>query len=413
MGSISSKSRELIRSLAKQYVELCNDDRNLNAKELWRKHNALHGTRPPVYIDCWTSSPCLKPELDALLGPYETGELAWAEEWFKKRIWHATFIKDDSVYDPWMIMQSRRQEHKGIWGFEQKRVYLEKSQSFHLEPAITCAEDINKLVATPHVVIDREPPEVKQMRELIGDIMPVHVNCNTSYGLFRGTDLSEAIACLLGYENFLTMLYLEPETIHRIMTFMRDAVLENLEQCEKAGDCSTADGFNYTFLHTMDLPEPKPNVYGAKLKELWCFMHSQEFEGVSPAMYEEFLLNYQLPIMDKYGLVSYGCCESLDRKIELLRKIPNLRSICIGPTANLKNAAEQIKTDYIISWRPSPMMLSHYYSLDNCRQIIRQGLRDSKGCHIHIMLKEFMTLENDFNRLPEFTKMALEEVNSL
>ena len=51
-------------------------------------------------------------------------------------------------------------------------------------------------------------------------------------------------------------------------------------------------------------------TYGAKLKDLWFFSHAQEFECVSAAQHEEFLLRYQMPIIEKFGLVNYGCCET-------------------------------------------------------------------------------------------------------
>ena len=69
---------------------------------------------------------------------------------------------------------------------------------------------------------------------------------------------------------------------------------------------------------------------------------------------EEFLLRYQLPILEKFGLVSYGCCEDLTRKIDMLRRIPNLRRIGIAPAADVAKCAEQIGRDYVLSYRPSP-----------------------------------------------------------
>ena len=134
------------------------------------------------------------------------------------------------------------------------------------------------------------------------------------------------------------------------MTFMRDAVISNLEQSEAEGDWSYAEHNNNFLPPFVDhLPDPAPNSYRAKLKELWFFTHAQEFEGASAELHEEFLLNYQLPIMNRFGLVAYGCCETLDRKIEFLRKISNLRRICIGPTANMESSADQIGMDYILA----------------------------------------------------------------
>ena len=71
-------------------------------------------------------------------------------------------------------------------------------------------------------------------------------------------------------------------------------------------------------------------------------------------LFDEFMLQYQLPIMAEYGLVAYGCCEDLTRKIDVLRQIRNLRRIAVTPVADVRRCAEQIGTDYVISWRPNP-----------------------------------------------------------
>ncbi len=121
-----------------------------------------------------------------------------------------------------------------------------------------------------------------------------------------------------------------------------------------------------------------------------------------------------MPIMEKFGLVNYGCCETLDHKIDILRKIPNLRRICVGPTANLKNCADQIGKDYVVSWRPNPAtMVSSGFDPDNVRKIIRQALKDSRGCSIEVMLKELMTVEGDLTRLFKWTEIANQEVRNI
>ena len=211
----------------------------------------------------------------------------------------------------------------------------------------------------------------------------------------------------------MVMLYTNPGLIHRLMAFMRDAVLANLEKGEADGDWTTVESVSYVMDHTNGLPKPRANLYGTKLKDLWLFTQAQDFELVGPEQHEEFLLNYQMPIMEKFGLVSYGCCETLDRKIDMLRKIPNLRRIAIGPNADVKRNAEQINRDYIMSWRPNPGIISVDHDRSRCRRFVRQGLEDSKGCNIEIMLKSMLTVENDLQRLVEFAQIAKEEAEKI
>lgn len=69
-------------------------------------------------------------------------------------------------------------------------------------------------------------------------------------------------------------------------------------------------------------------------------------------------------------------------------------------------------SDYIMSWRPNPALVGMGYSIDKCRKAVRRGIKDSRGSHIEIMLKELMTIENDPQRLIDFMNMAMAEALS-
>ena len=94
--------------------------------------------------------------------------------------------------------------------------------------------------------------------------------------------------------------------------------------------------------------------------QLWVFVASQETTAVGPRQFDEFMLQYQIPIMAPFGLVAYGCCEDLTRKIDVLRQIPNLRRIAVSPMADVAQCAEQIGQDYVFSYRPSPTDMVGY-----------------------------------------------------
>ena len=156
-----------------------------------------------------------------------------------------------------------------------------------------------------------------------------------------------------------------------------------------------------------ELEDPAPNRTGVKRKQLWGYMAAQEFTAVSPAMHDEFLLQYQIPILKEFGLASYGCCEDLTNKIDILRQIPNLRRIAVSPFADAKKCAEQIGTDYVISYRPSPAdMVSYGWDEDRIRKILTRDLEACKGTFVDITLKDVETVEKDPNRVREWVKLT-------
>jgi hypothetical protein len=155
------------------------------------------------------------------------------------------------------------------------------------------------------------------------------------------------------------------------------------------------------------LEEPRANSGTRQRKDLWGFFAAQEYTLISPQFHDEFLYQYQLPMMANYGLTHYGCCEDLTRKIDMLRQAPNLRSIAVTPVANLAAAVAQIGTDYVISWRPNPTdMVCGQFNEALIRRIIGEGLQAAKGTHLHIFLKDIETLQGDTDRLRRWTEIV-------
>jgi hypothetical protein len=191
-----------------------------------------------------------------------------------------------------------------------------------------------------------------------------------------------------------------PEWLHRLAGFMRDGILRTHEQAEAAGDWGLCDHQNQAMPYCRELRDPAPNVNGVTRGELWGYMAAQEMTLVSPRMHDEFLLQYQLPILAAFGLTAYGCCEDLTHKIDMLRQIPNLRRIAVAPAADVARCAEQIGQDYVLAYRPSPAdMVSYGFEPDRIRTILRSDLDACRDCHVDITLKDVETVEGDPDRV--------------
>jgi hypothetical protein len=140
-------------------------------------------------------------------------------------------------------------------------------------------------------------------------------------------------------------------------------------------------------------------------------MSAQELTWVSPAMHDEFMLQYQLPILKRFALTAYGCCEDLTPKIGILRQIPNLRIIGVAPRADLRKCAAQIGTDYVMSWRPNPTnLVCSGFDETQIRRIIREGLSICKGLHLHLHLKDIETVEGQPDRLARWARIVRDEI---
>jgi len=402
---------QVLRDLAKRYLEICCQPEQQDRRELWRRHNGLQPTRPLVlmmYGDSWWEMPesalvCEDP-------------LFRTQEMILKRALFQDTLGDDTIFEPWMEeWASYVLPPNGRWGMAiQHHLSDMKGGAWKFNPPLKELSDIDRLVKPHHEIDEKATTEkMDRLRDAVGDIIEVKSIRAPYYRSFRG-DISTDLAQLRGLEQVMADMYDNPEWLHRLLAFMRDAILEMFNDAERAGDWRLTDGINQAMPYAAELPDPGAHPEPVTCRQLWGFMASQELTLVSPAMFDEFMFQYQLPLMVKFGLTAYGCCEDLTRKIEVLRRCKNLRRIAVTPVADVKKCAEQIGLDYVISWRPNPsLMVCNGWEPDRVREIIRSGLDICKGQHVDITLKDVQTVENEPWRLKEWVRIVKEEIEAV
>jgi len=97
-----------------------------------------------------------------------------------------------------------------------------------------------------------------------------------------------------------------------------------------------------------------------------------------------------------------------------LRQISNLRRIAVSPMADAARCAEQIGTEYILSYRPSPSdMVGYGFDPDRIRRIMRRDLDACRECHVDITLKDVETVEFDTERVRQWVEITRELIEEL
>mgnify|MGYP006419637019 CR=1 FL=1 len=410
---ISAKDRDILRELATQYRELCDGDENRQRLAMWRKLNNMEPVRPMIQANMGLLGDEIGPQLPECR--VTDGRLRNIERRLQRSLWEAT-LGDDRVFYPWLGVRAEMFSHpEGPWGVEPIRVRDEISRGWRHMPVLKRMEDLANLKATEHRVLNARPPIVDTLEELFGDILPINVDRSTIYGVWGGTDLSEAVGALFGLEELMMALYTDPDMVHAFMAFTRDAVVANLKQGEAAGDWSTTNSNYYMTPACCEaLPDPKPHSHGARLKELAYFTHAQEFEGVSPEMHREFLLEYQLPILELFGRIAYGCCETLDNKLDILSVIPNMTKILSGPLSDPACYPERVGDRCVISWRPvASIIASERFDEQAQRQQLREGLAKLRGCQVEVHMHEPMSVQGDLSRIHTWVRIAREEAETV
>jgi len=401
---------QILRDLAKRYLDICITPEQDERRELWRKHNSLIHTRPLIFVSpgtCWNEFPESKLECEDPL--FRTQEMI-IKRWFTQQE-----IGDDFVFDPWLGEWAvYKFPAVGRWGFELNHIQSDmKGGAYKINPPIKDLDDAKRFLR-PHHEIDEAATDAKmtRLRDAVGDIITVKSVRAPYYRSYRG-DISTDLAQLRGLEELMTDMYDNPDWLHEVLSFMSTAIREMLDAGEQAGDWRLSDSANQAMPYSLELPDPGAHDNPVPMSQLWGYMASQETTLVSPEMFDEFMFQYQIPLMEKYGLVAYGCCEDLTRKIGVLRQLKNLRRIAVTPVADIRKSAEVIGADYVISWRPNPaLMVCCGWDEARIRNIIREGLDVFDGLHLDITLKDTETLENEPWRLQKWVRIVREEIDA-
>ena len=405
---MNSNDKTILRELAKHYAEVAAQPIQNERRSLWRRHNSLKKTRPLIYVRAfaWQEMPqaqCFCE--DSFARKYEN--------LFRQHLFWS-MLDDDSVFEPWVTVQARCVCYG--WGMAAQRHFSDQpGGSFKLDYPIKDLSDIEKLQTPWHEIDEAGTSEdVERLSDAIGDIISINVDRGPAYRMWNG-DISTDLGYLRGIEHFMMDMLDNPEWLHRLVKFMGDGILKTHEEAEAAGDWGLCAHQNQAMPYAEELEDPAANVNGVRRSQLWGYMAAQELTAVSPAMHDEFMLQYQLPILRRFGLAAYGCCEDLTNKIDILRQIPNLRRIAVSPFANVPRCAEQIAQDYVLSYRPSPTDMVGY-GFDQARicSILKRDLKACKDCHVDITLKDVETVEKDPRRVREWvalTRKVIHEVH--
>ena len=394
-----------LRDLAKQVAEISKKDIQQKRRELWRCHNSFIKTRPPVLVSTGRYD-CLATEIITEDNLKCSDPLYRHYEFELRKVIFRDSLEDDKIVEPWIAVRASFLSRG--WGLSIKHLNSQtKGGAYQIEPVIKNIKDIEKLVKPRHIIDEmKTSQDFFKIQDVIGDIIKVRVDRSPLFQSFLG-DISYSLVQLIGLEQLMFSMYDQPEWLHRILEIMKSGILAIHEEAETAGDWNLFSQNNQAEPYAEELPSPLSETGVKGRSEIWGYFASQEYTLISPEMFNEFLLRYQIPIMEKFGLIAYGCCEDLTNKICYLKKIPNLRRIAVAPWADVRKCAEQIQKDYIMSWRPNPsLMVCNEWDPDIIRKVVIEAMDATKDCYMDITLKDIQTVKNDPTRLKNWVKIV-------
>lgn len=407
-GRVKNAKDELsyIRDLAAMTVEIAREPRMSDILRRWRDVNSGRmPDRAPVWckpVGCWTEM--LPKESLVCSDPY----LRDLEYYFRQILLKRDIDDDDPVYDYFNISAVFDVNPDPPYGFADKQHKLaEAGSAWGYEAALNSPEDFEKLCIPEYAFnADKTNAAAESARTVLDGIMKVRVTSLNGY--FSPATICTPAAKLRGLEQLMMDMALEPHLVHRLMEVITQGTLNYLDAIEASGTI-LPNTDEPMFLSDPLRPEPADGKY--TLKDCWTAGNSQEFDQVDPAMTSEFLIDYQKRIFERFGAVSYGCCENLTQKIDPVLAIPNLRVFVASAWSDLGKIVARAGDQHCIMWRHSASDVTCLETLDKVRRDTEHGVKLLKGCRYQVVLRELQSLFGREARLYDWAQMCKDIVS--
>ena len=410
---LHARDKAVLRALAGEVAEIAALPVHEEKAALWRRLNDLDSARPMVWVNeiCWNEMNVGDELTLRTRHPWAQDQ----ERGLRRLLYQWRHLPGDMIVDGFLTCPLAI--HSTDFGIieDVDTIKMDETSdicSRHFKILIKEPEDIQK-IRMPVVTHDEKATEIRYqaMCEVYDGIMPVRKSGQTHIWftpwdyLIRWWGVQEAMLDIIA----------RPDMVHAAVDRMVDAWMAELDQFVEQNllslDCNNTRVGSGGYGYVSALPGPRFEPEHVKPHNMWGCSNAQIFSDVSPDMHWAFAVEHDLRWLTRWGLTYYGCCEPLDGKIDMLRRIPNLRKISVSPWCNPERAVNEIGRDYVISHKPNPAILAEtQWDPVQARRNIRAFLDAAGGqCHVELIMKDVSTVRYHPQRLWEWTALAMEE----
>jgi hypothetical protein len=176
---------------------------------------------------------------------------------------------------------------------------------------------------------------------------------------------------------------------------------------EAAGMVNAEPSWHFR-VHYDNLPTGMPIN---RLSSCWIYVTAQTTGGISPAMYEEFIQPYNERIAELFGTnkAYYHGCEDLGPKLDIIRRLPNLRRFHVSPWTDLRTAAAKFGDTMVLETHVNPATTTLSLNPERMRAEIRTIIDIAGDLCIDINLSDVQTVSGDPRILTEWARIAQAE----
>ncbi|MBR3437532.1 MAG: hypothetical protein IKG97_07245 [Lachnospiraceae bacterium] len=409
---IRPEEKEILRKYARLVAFYADEPVQEERKTLWFRNRSLKETRPLIFIDPEYAWYEIIPH--TMLECTSNLARIW-EMRLRKEIYWQEHIRDDRVCTKdFPVCHVYSISGMGISQHTTKSA--QSDGAYAIDSVLTDWDDLGKLrFRELSVDFDKTALYLALAHDVFDGILNVEINDSWWYS----DSLTDTLLYFRGFQNMMTDLIDYPDEVHALMEFLRDDQLHMLDQLEQAhlltlnnkGEFIGTGGYGWC----RELPGADYDPSAVTCKDLWGYCESQASVSVSPRMFDEYFLDYQVPILDRFGLSFYGCCEDLDKRLKYLRnKVKNLRIVAVSPWSNAESMASQIRGDYVYCWKQNPALIAvEKPDWDAVRKELREVFRITAeyGCRVNVLMRDVRTLAFRPENASTWAKIAMEEAS--
>ncbi len=408
---VSKKDMDILRKLGERLAEIASLPVQKEKKKQWKRMNNLQPGKPMLWI---TEEPWHEMDFNGeLILQCENEFCRLMEDWLRKTLyeWEHTpgdMIIEPVIYSPLAISDPGIgiKEDVDIARTDEKNVIY--SRHFHIQ--IKEEEDLEKIKLT-QVSHNKELSEERFqiLSEIYEGVIPVE---KRGYPGFWFAPWDELVR-FWGVQEALMDLIMKPELVHKAMDKMLKAHLHRLDQFEElnllASNANNSRVGSGAYGYVDGLPPKEYDADHVKTHDMWGGSTAQIFSEVSPEMHDDFALQYEIRWLERFGLNYYGCCEPLHKKMDIVRKIPNLRKVSMSPWVDIDEAAEKVGKDFVFSLKPSPaIFVDDKWDPSHARKELEKTLDKLKNNIVEVVMKDISTVKREPQRLWEWARIAKE-----
>ena len=403
---LRKEERSILRGLAEKVAELASLPLMEEKRGLWQRHNKLQKTRPIIFCD---------PENgwnEIITERQLQCRTRIARRWemnLRKEIFWGEHMGDDRPVEA--VFNVPYTCSVDFWGLPISYRRTEQLGSFVWDaPLKDYATDLKKIhPLTFEIDWGVSNGCVELAKALFDGILTVRQKGTWWWSL----GITYPAILLRGLENVLTDFHEHPDELKELFSIISAGFMKKLDHLEAANLLSLNNDGTYIgsggYGYTDELPPPDSDGR-VRCRDMWGFTESQETVGVSPRMYEEFVFPYEKPIMDRFGLTCYGCCEPVDSRWHVVKRHHKLRRVSCSAWAKLEKMAGFLQDQFILSLKPAPSVLATPHpDWEAIRAYLHKAIELTRGCRLEIIMKDNHTLAGRPQNAFDWVKIAKQE----